>query len=259
MSNKHTKLGVRQRQARARNLQMQIECTFSKVRILKQACEIHGYDWSKKRGLKGIKFRTYLCLSSRFSFQFNFRSNSFSVFRFVFVFVFFFTHEHDEHESGRVLRLHHRRRAARSNPAAASGSPPNPYSSKLLEPPGFHRLRSCSRLASPQELGFSCGFLGFWVVLGAWRRWFGGCDGKYNLPDVRDDYGEADLDSPRGPPDLLHRHPARRPPLRHRRRRPEGILFFFFTSVLLVFSQGSFFPLLTCLVSSLLNHFFGAK
>ena len=103
-----------------------IQCSFSKVLILKHATSLNGIQFitEKKGTKKQIKFSTHLCLSFTLS-----NSIQFS-FEFVFVFrsfLFFpFTHEQDEH-----VRPH--RRADRIRP-------PPPSNLRIPTPPSFTPL-----------------------------------------------------------------------------------------------------------------------
>lgn len=145
-------------------------------------------------------------------------------------------------------------------PGAAGSVAPPP-------PPPPPPSRSFSNLPPPYQepsrggLGFpraAARFLGFWVLCSGHGPCGSAAVTSGKPPRGGDDYGEAELDSPRGPADLLYRHPAGRHPLRHRRRRPEGDLRFFFfitlvkCKILLVYCQAIFprdkltFSELTC-------------
>lgn len=115
--------------------------------------------------------------------------------------------------------------------------PPGAAGSVAPPPPPPPPSRSFSNLPPPYQepsrggLGFpraAARFLGFWVLCSGHGPCGSAAVTSGKPPRGGDDYGEAELDSPRGPADLLYRHPAGRHPLRHRRRRPEGDLRFFF-------------------------------
>lgn len=156
------------------------------------------------------------------------------------------------------------RRVLRSAAAAAAGRrrigrptpPPPPPSRSFSNLPPPYQEPSRGGLGFPRA---AARFLGFWVLCSGHGPCGSAAVTSGKPPRGGDDYGEAELDSPRGPADLLYRHPAGRHPLRHRRRRPEGDLRFFFffitlvkCKILLVYCQAIFprdkltFSELTC-------------